>query len=342
MNSLKAHNGTRFALILIVILFILAGCNSTGIPGQGTPAAVATPTQETVASAPTPTGAGAEPTPTLEEFFPAATATEDVGGSGLLDTPTPRPTATTGPMVGSTATSESPTEEPTAVASGEPTPTLLPLSERQDLFEEVWDTVDSNYLYRDFHGLDWQAMHDKYEPIISAAKSSTEYYTAISDMVGELKDDHSRYLSPEEAREEDELQSGNASFVGVGVISAPQEHSVLLIYVFKNSPAEKAGLKRRDRIVAVDGKPLEIRANAPSVIRGPEGTTVNLSVVSPGQAERVVPIVRGRITGGIVPTSSRLEKEPGIGYLIIPDLFTGEMGHLVEDELNSLLRTNRN
>ncbi|MEO5951115.1 MAG: S41 family peptidase [Chloroflexia bacterium] len=347
MNSLKAQFSTRFALIVMVIMVVLAGCDSTGIPSGGTPIAVATSTPKTVASAPSETPKSAEPTPTLVEFFPIETPTKVVGGSGLLNTPTPRPqaTATTIPQVEATATSAEPTEEAiakpteeaTAVVGGEPTPTLMPQTVRLDLFEQVWDTVDTHYLYRDFRGLDWQAQHDKYQALVKSAKTSTEYYDEISTMVSDLKDDHSRYLSPAAAREEDDLQSGNANYVGVGIISSPLDKSVLVIFVFKNSPAEKAGLKRRDQIVAIDGKPLEDPTNISNVIRGPAGTTVTLTVVSPGQAERDIPIVRGKITGAIVPTASRLEKEPGIGYLIIPDLFTNNMGDLVEKELNSLL-----
>lgn len=334
MNIGKTQKRNSLALIILTVLIVLAGCDSTGIPKSSTPVAEATATSETVAIAPTPTSEEAQPTPTLEEFFPVATATEDAGGSGL-GTATPRATATTEPSIGDPT--EEPTVEPTAAANAEPTPTLMSKNDRVNLFEDVWSTVDDNYLYRDFRGLDWNAEHDKYETIIENAKTSTEYYDAISEMIGELKDDHSRFLSPAAAREEDDLQSGNANYVGVGIISSPLEKSVLVIFVFKNSPAEKAGLNRRDQIVAIDGKPIEDPTNISNIIRGPEGTTVKLTVHSPGQAERDIPIVRGKITGGIVPTSSRLEKEPSIGYLIIPDLFTDDMGYLVEDELNSLL-----
>ena len=154
----------------------------------------------------------------------------------------------------------------------------MPKAERIRIFEDVWKTADDNYLYKDFHGADWQALHDKYLPIATNAATSDDFYKAISDMVDELKDDHSRYLSPQGAKEEDALQSGNANYVGIGILSSPEDTSILVIFVFPNSPAEKAGLQRRDRITAVDGIPFEDPRNEPSRMRGPKGTTVHLTV----------------------------------------------------------------
>src|SRR4051812_5483707 len=127
MNSLKAQYRTRFALIVMVMLVVLAGCDSTGIPSVGTPVAAATSTPKAVASAPTDTPQGVEPTPTLEEFFPIETPTNDPGGSGRLSTATPQSLATATPIlqiadtetpilqIGATATRAEPTGEATAL-----------------------------------------------------------------------------------------------------------------------------------------------------------------------------------------------------------------------------------
>jgi carboxyl-terminal processing protease len=339
MNSRRATSITRFVLVATILLVALAGCNSTGIPNDVPPGAFVTPTPERVAAA---------PTATLEEFMPGATPTPGAGGGAPARTSTPRrPRATSTPEAArpteeqtEEATQEptqEPTEEPTAVSGGEPLPTILPLADRLDLFEEVWDTINEKYLYRDFRGVDWDAVHDSYEPLVRTANTSTEFYTALGDMVGELNDNHSRFLSPKERQEEDDLQGGNANYVGVGIISSPAEQSVVVVFVFPSSPAEKAGLKRRDRIVGIDGQPVDDPLNISNRIRGEEGTTVRLSVRSPGQPEREVPIVRGKISGAVVPTSSRLETDDSIGYLIIPDLWTVDMGDRVEVELERLL-----
>ena len=106
------------------------------------------------------------------------------------------------------------------------------------------------------------------------------------------------------------LESGNADYVGIGIISSPVDKSVGVVYVFPNSPADQAGIKRRDRITSLDGIPFVDPAKEAGRIRGPQGTTVKLSVVSPEQAERTVSIVRGRVTGAVLPSSRRLSHRP--------------------------------
>jgi C-terminal processing protease CtpA/Prc len=94
---------------------------------------------------------------------------------------------------------------------------------------------------------------------------------------------------------------------------------------------------RRDRITHVDGQPFQNPRTDPSRIRGTAGTTVRLTVRSPGKEPREVEVVRERIVGGVAPSSRRLESHPGIGYLIIPDLWTGDMDVQVNRELEKLL-----
>ncbi|HET9494234.1 MAG TPA: S41 family peptidase, partial [Chloroflexia bacterium] len=122
-----------------------------------------------------------------------------------------------------------------------------------------------------------------------------------------------------------------------GIISSPGERSIMVVYVFPGSPADRAGIKRRDRITHVDGVPFDNPRTDPSRIRGVEGTTVRLTVISPGANPREIEVVRERILGGVAPTGRRLESAPSVGYLIIPDLWTGDMDVQVDRELVRLL-----
>ena len=305
---------------IFVAVLALSGCNATGLPPNAdrTPVPIAAPTVgATSLPVETPLATARMATPTVAELPPTAS---------VFSSSTPQPTIT-----------EAPTAESTRETGLSPTVTVLPSLDRQQIFEEVWNTVDQNYLYPDFHGADWNALKEQYEPIALNAQSSDEFYGAITDMVAALDDGHSSYLSPAEAKEEDDLESGNADYVGVGILVSPEDKSLRIIYVFPGSPAEKAGLTRRDRITAVDGQPFVDPSKEDSRVRGPEGSIVRLSIVSPEQAERVVPIVRGRVTGAVVPSGSRLAADPSIGYVIIPNLWTDDMDVRVEDELNNLL-----
>ena len=72
----------------------------------------------------------------------------------------------------------------------------------------------------------------------------------LRGMVASLNDGHTSFLTPDEARRRQET-----SFAGIGVLlSRPQnDQPPLIAEIFLNSPAAGSGLKRGDRILAVDG-----------------------------------------------------------------------------------------
>ena len=219
---------------LFICFMGLVGCNAAGLPaaGEQTPGKLATSTA--VAFVPPVATATTLAAPSPPAVLPA------LPSDGTSDNAQPSLTP---------ATTPNETTEPTPVG------TVLALSEREHIFNEVWNTVDRNYLYPDFHGVDWNALKAKYEPLVRDATTSDEFYNALVDMVDALNDGHSRYESPTRAKEEESLESGNADYVGIGIISSPIDKSVGVVYVFPNSPAAKAGIKRRDRITALDGTP---------------------------------------------------------------------------------------
>lgn len=142
--------------------------------------------------------------------------------------------------------------KPQAIA----TPTLLPQATREALFDEVWRTVEENYLYEDYHGKDWEKLYDEYRPKAISAKSAGDYYKAIEDMVGELKDDHSVFFPPPAARYDQDFANGTLSYAGIGITEVYTDSSLLVLYTFPNSPAALSGIKVRDRITAIDGQPI--------------------------------------------------------------------------------------
>lgn len=250
-------------------------------------------------------------------------------------------TATAVPPISSlpTATSEDSTGAVSTEDAGtaSPAPTLIPEAERDAIFDKVWQKVDEKYVYPDFHGVDWEAVRKEYRPQIEAATSNEQFYKLISDMVESLKDEHSRYLTPAEAQEEDRVINGTNNYVGIGILTDHEEKSILVVEVFPNSPAAQAGIKRGDRITAVDGQPFMDARKDTINIRGPEGTTVRLTVRSGGQPPREVAIVRHAVAGKVAPTSSRLDADSSIGYLIIPSLEAESMDDKVASALGKLL-----
>lgn len=232
-----------------------------------------------------------------------------------------------------------------ATALAQPTPQVEGNPEisrdlQQQVFEQTVDVIERVYVYPDFNGVDWPALVSKYRAEVDAGLSTADFYITMSEMVTDLGDEHSSFLSPVDVAGDEAELSGNNEFVGVGVFLLPQmdKEQATLISVFPNSPAEHGGLKAHDAILAVDGK--SIVENGELYIylaRGPQCSSTVLTVKSPGQEPRDVMLVRERIQGPslidarIVPTTDGSR----VGYIFIPSFFDRTLPQQIEDALNN-------
>lgn len=249
------------------------------------------------------------------------------------DTPIPpsaTPTFTLTPPPTSTAT---PTDTPTLV----PTPSLVHFN----VFQELWQAINDDYLYPDFNGQDWYSVYNEYHQRIAAGLTDADFYAAMEEMVHNLGDQHSVYLSPHRALEEEEEFKGNNNFVGVGILTTaiPERERIVIILIFPGSPAEQAGLKSHDSILAADGIPiLDESGFRRELLLGPSGTEVTLTVQSPGEAPRQVVITRGAVTGPMPVPYSWLSTNGGkqIGYILIPTFADDTIDEQVADAILQL------
>ena len=134
---------------------------------------------------------------------------------------------------------------------------------------------------------------------------------SLKGIVESLDDPYSHYLTAKEARALTEEISGQ--FEGVGMNVEQDKRGLKVLRVFEESPAAKAGIRRGDLIIAVNGRSIagvnsEI---ATSRIKGPSGTSVELRVFTPGDdSDRTVKVKRERIevpvaTGRVVERDGR-------------------------------------
>src|SRR5215469_12259999 len=143
-------------------------------------------------------------------------------------------------------------------------------------------------------------------------------YDATAGMLASLRDSHVYYMDPTRFAENRQALNGAPGFSGIGVMiigqaDASGTHWVFVDNVFPGSPAEAAGLRRFDKIVAVGGISLRDAnvAQASQLIRGPAGTPVVLTIERAGQVGQVS-VTRASIQTRAV-TSQLVE--PGIVYV---------------------------
>lgn len=203
------------------------------------------------------------------------------------------------------------------------------------VFDELSRVINDKYLYPDFNGLDWNAVRDEYRARIEAGMTDDDFYLALSEMIARLGDEHSYFLSPQEVQQERARFVGEQEFVGVGIIMSaiPERDRAVIIVPFPDGPAAEAGLQPRDNILAVDGEPiLDENGFLRDVVRGPEGTSVTLTIQSPGQAPREVTLTRRPISGAVPVPYQVLEAPDGkrVGYMLVPTLNDSTVGEQVK------------
>lgn len=105
---------------------------------------------------------------------------------------------------------------------------------------------------------------------------------AIKAMAVAMSEHHTRYLDPRQNEEHQAWRRGEIRYEGIG--ARLRRPSTVVLEVFENSPASRAGLKTGDRIIAVDGHPVADQASEIAIgkIRGPLGSTVEVVVERQG------------------------------------------------------------
>ena len=126
---------------------------------------------------------------------------------------------------------------------------------------------------------------------------------AIDGIFTALGDPHSTYIDPTTFAINRDDFSG--AFQGIGATVSQQENYVVIVRPLPNTPAERAGLEAGDVILAVDGDDAEGWTVDKAVlrIRGPRGSSVDLTIRKGNGDELVVTIVRDQILVASVDTA---------------------------------------
>jgi len=105
-------------------------------------------------------------------------------------------------------------------------------------------------------------------------------YGALKGMVQSL-DAHSSFLTPDAFREMEVETEGE--FGGVGIEITMKDGWLTVVSPIDETPASRAGIRSGDRIIAIDGKSTQgmSLSDAVSLIRGPIGTPVTLTIIRP-------------------------------------------------------------
>ena len=190
------------------------------------------------------------------------------------------------------------------------------LDHASDYVRKVLDLVNDNYV-------DGNAV--AYPKLTNAALHG----------VVESLDPHSEFL---EAKDYQELEEEVTSeFVGIGIQIEYHNEHVVVIDPIKDSPSDRAGIKRGDQLVKIDGTPVERNTSIDSIVdklRGKPKSHVTVVFYRPTtKSEFSVNLEREVIKFDTVKSPQMLSE--GIGYVQISE-FTEHTGEEFISALNKL------
>ncbi|MGC8861184.1 MAG: S41 family peptidase [Armatimonadota bacterium] len=141
-------------------------------------------------------------------------------------------------------------------------------------------------------------------------------YSAIRGMLHALDDPFTRFLDPEEYKRMREENEGN--FTGIGAqLDTNDKGEVYVKEPLPETPAERAGIKANDVIVAVDGKSIKGKdiLEVVKLIRGPEGTKVKLTLRRPKVPKLITKVITRQVVQFRMVKWRMVDEKNGIGYI---------------------------
>ena len=170
-------------------------------------------------------------------------------------------------------------------------------AELQKLFDPFWES--------------WQLLHENY--VDQPLDDVTLMRGAISGMLAATGDKHTSYMDPQQFKQANTEMQGE--YTGIGAWVDTTGDYVEIISPMKGSPAEAAGLKAQDQVLAVNGEDM---TGIPGDlvlkrILGPAGDTIVLTIKR-GEETFDVSITRAVIQ---IPVVEYEMRDDGVGYVAL-------------------------
>lgn len=219
-------------------------------------------------------------------------------------------------------------------ANGAEVPCLL---KRDGVESKGQDSADFNQFWKA-----WNIINEKYVPTKHAAVSNQEkVWGAIGGLANSLGDPYTYFMPPQEKSLFEQDVKG--SFGGVGMQIGVKDGVLTVIAPLKDSPSDRAGIKKGDKIYRIDGATttnMDVD-KALYLIRGEVGKSVRLTLIREGVKEPIeVSVVREVIAVPTIDTERKgdvfvihLYGFPATGA----DLFRGALREFVQSGADKLV-----
>lgn len=136
-------------------------------------------------------------------------------------------------------------------------------------------------------------------------------------MVSGLDDKYAAYYTKDEYKDISEKTKGEFCGIGAYISQGKNDNSLKVAGVVKGGPAEKAGIKKGDIIVEVDGENIQGKDSsyAVSKMKGKKGTNVSISVMRKGNKKPITFNIKREVIHDNTVSYKMLDNN--IGYISV-------------------------
>ncbi|MDX2427486.1 MAG: PDZ domain-containing protein [Xanthomonadales bacterium] len=210
---------------------------------------------------------------------------------------------------------------------------INPLEEWTQIFNEAW-RMEKEYFYaKNMHGLDWQAVYDRYRPLVNHVGRREDLSALMVEMIAEMQAGHNRTGGGDVHKE----NGTNTGLLGANFVIDQGRYQIAKVYNGEHwNPFIKAPLATPgnevgpgEYILAINGRELSSLDNIFNVLQGTSGKQVNLRVgprangrdareivVEPVDSERMM-----RLWSWIENNRRAIDKATNgrVGYVYLPN-----------------------
>jgi tricorn protease len=213
--------------------------------------------------------------------------------------------------------------------------------EQVEKFNEAWRLLYDGFYDETFHGTNWRAMHDKYLPLLKAARTHSDVSDVIREMIGELSASHLGVYGGSD-NDEVKIQTGY-----MGILYDEKYHGpgIKVTRVVSQTPADRTGSKINagEFILSIDTVKIAPDMNFYDLLNDKVGKKIDLVVATDakGRNSREITLepvnywmFRGRLyEDWVTANRAMVDSLSGgrVGYLHIAAMGANDYRRFMED-----------
>lgn len=157
-----------------------------------------------------------------------------------------------------------------------------PREEWQQIFDEAWWMQKAFFYDANLHGLNWDAIYKRYQPLLAQVQRREDLNTVLRDMIAELQVGHNNVGGGDVHRE----RQATVGLLGADFVVENNRYRIKTIYAgdrwnpFMRAPLAAAGGREGDFIFAINGVNLTADTNLYALLDNTVNKQVTVSVGS--------------------------------------------------------------